>query len=72
MIFRKFGIDRAIGYSSLAKIIQATGGVLTMFFIALSLSSTEQGYYYTFSSLLAVQIFFDLGVNFTISQYVAT
>ena len=42
-----------------------------MFFIALSLSSTEQGYYYTFSSLLAVQIFFDLGVNFTISQYVA-
>lgn len=71
MIFRKFGIDRAIGYSSLAKIIQATGGVLTMFFIALSLSSTEQGYYYTFSSLLAVQIFFDLGVNFTISQYVA-
>lgn len=70
-ILQAFGVDKAIGYSSLARIIQAAGGAFTIFFVAANLTSEEQGYYYTFGSLLAVQIFFDLGVNFTISQYVA-
>lgn len=68
---RIFGIDGAIAYSSLARIITAAGGFLTIFIIALSLSKVEQGYYYTFGSILALQIFFELGLGGIIVQYVA-
>lgn len=69
--FKIIGIDKAIAYSSLARIIQAGGGLLTVFFIAARLSSEEQGYYYTFGSLLAIQVFFELGLGQIITQYVA-
>lgn len=67
----KIGVDKAIAYSSLARIIQAGGGVFTIFFIAANLTSEEQGYYYTFGSILAIQIFFELGLGGIITQYVA-
>lgn len=70
-ISSKFGIDGAIGYSSLARIIQAAGGAVTVFFIAAFLDKNEQGFYYTFGSILALQIFFELGLGGIIIQYVA-
>lgn len=68
---QKIGIDKAIAYSSLSRIIQAVGGAVTIFFIAANLTSEEQGYYYTFASILAIQIFFELGLGGIIIQYVA-
>jgi len=65
------GIDGAIGYTILARIIQASGGLITIVFIALFLSQDQQGYYYTFGSLIAIQVFFELGLNSIITQYVA-
>lgn len=70
-IISKFGIDGAIGYSSLARIIQAAGGAITVFLIAAFLDKNEQGFYYTFGSILALQIFFELGLGSIITQYVA-
>lgn len=66
-----FGVDKAIGYSVLARVIQALGGVISLFFIALTLNINEQGFYYTFGSIIAVQIFFELGINSIIVQFVA-
>lgn len=75
IIFRKLarilGIDRSIFYTSLGRIIQAGGGIVSIFFIARYLSDTEQGFYYTFGSIVAIQIFFELGLNGIITQYVA-
>lgn len=75
MIFGKLarilGIDRSIFYTSLGRIIQAGGGIVSIFFIARYLSETEQGFYYTFGSIVAIQIFFELGLNGIITQYVA-
>ncbi len=70
-LFKCVGIDRAIAYSSAGRIIQAAGGALTVFFIAARLSGVEQGYYYTFGSIIALQIFFELGLGGIIVQYVA-
>ena len=70
-IANKIGIDKAIAYSSGARIIQAFTGVASIFFIATFLSKEEQGFYYTFGSLLAIQIFFELGLTGIITQYVA-
>ncbi len=68
---QKTGIDGAIGFSVLARIIQAGGGLLTLTLIALFLSKDEQGYYYTFGSIIAIQVFFELGLSGIITQYVA-
>ena len=70
-LLHKIGMDRAIAYGSGARIIQAIAGVVTLFFIAAFLSGEEQGYYYTFSSLLGIQVFFELGFTNILTQFVA-
>ena len=67
----KIGIDKAIGYTISARLIQALGSLFTIYFISFFLSKEEQGYYYTFSSIIAIQIFFELGLNNIIVQFVA-
>lgn len=65
------GIDGAITYIIFSRLIQAGGGVFTLILIAKYLTKIEQGYYYTFGSILAIQIFFELGLSGIITQFVA-
>lgn len=67
----KIGIDGAIAFTILSRVIQAGGGVVTLLFVAKCLTKVEQGYYYTFGSILAIQIFFELGLSNIITQFVA-
>lgn len=46
-------------------------GAATVFLLPLWLSPTEQGYYFTFASVLALQIFFELGLNQIVMQLVS-
>lgn len=68
---QRMGVDKAIAYSSVARIIQAVSGVVSILLIARYLTGIEQGFYYTFGSIVSIQIFFELGVNTIITQYVA-
>lgn len=70
-VTRKIGMDGAIAYSSAARVFQAFAGVISIFFIATFLSGEEQGFYYTFGSILAIQVFFELGFTGIMTQYVA-
>ena len=70
-LINKLGIDKAIAYSSAARIVQAGSNIVTIFFLAKYLSQEEQGFYYTFGSLVAVQVFFELGLTNIITQFVA-
>jgi len=70
-IVTKFGIDKAILYTSSARIIQALGSIISVLLVVRYLTSVEQGFYYTFGSIVALQIFFELGLNGIITQYVA-
>ena len=65
------GIDGAIFYTSLGRILQGLGGIITLILISKSMSKEEQGFYYTFMSVLALQMFFELGLNGILSQFVA-
>lgn len=65
------GIDGAISYTILGKGVAVFTTVFTVFFIGRYLSQEEQGYYYTFASILSVQVFFELGLNNIITQFVA-
>lgn len=67
----KLGIDKAIAYSSGARMVQGFTGVASMFFISSFLTGVEQGFYFTFGSILALQIFFELGLTGIMTQYVA-
>lgn len=62
------GIDRAIAFTVLARAWSSAAGLVTVLLIARFLSRAEQGYYYTFSSLVALQIVFELGFSFVILQ----
>lgn len=48
----KLGIDKSIFFTSLARIIQAVGGVVSFMFVARCLTEVEQGFYYTFGSIV--------------------
>lgn len=72
-IIKKFtqllGIDRAILFVLLARGWAMCSGLLTVVFLTRYLSPEMQGYYYTFYSLIALNFFFELGINFSIIQF---
>jgi len=62
------GLDSAIAYTVLARGWSGISGLITVALIARRLSPAEQGYYYTFGSLVALQIVFELGFSVVILQ----
>ncbi|MGA8272581.1 MAG: hypothetical protein WB919_13560 [Candidatus Sulfotelmatobacter sp.] len=62
------GLDRAVGFTILARFWSSLAGLVTVVLIARFLSPAEQGYYYTFGSLVALQIIFELGFSYVILQ----
>src|SRR5271168_3122662 len=62
------GLDRAIAFTVMARVWSSSAGIVTVALIARFLSPAEQGYYYTFGSLVALQIVFELGFSFVIQQ----
>src|ERR1700760_3332393 len=65
---RKLGLNRAILFTTMARGWSSFAGLITVLLIARFLSPPEQGYYYTFGSLVALQIVFELGFSFVILQ----
>lgn len=70
-IAQGIGMDKAIAYTSGARIVQGVSGVGSMFFLSTFLTGVEQGFYFTFGSILALQVFFELGLTGIMQQYVA-
>jgi hypothetical protein len=66
-----FGVDRAIAYTVLARVIQILGSTGTVLLILRFLTPVEQGYYYTLLSLVSLQVVFELGFSFVILQMAA-
>jgi hypothetical protein len=62
------GFDRAIIFTVLARVWSSSAGIVTVLLIARFLTPAEQGYYYTFGSLVALQIVFELGFSIVILQ----
>ena len=65
---RWVGIDRAIAFTVLARAWSSLSGIGTLTLIARFLSPAEQGFYYTFYSLVGIQIIFELGFSVVILQ----
>ena len=70
-ILQLFGINRAIGFGVLTRMWSMLAGPLTILLIAKHFSNIEQGYYYTFYSLIGLQVFFELGLLTVLAQFAA-
>jgi O-antigen/teichoic acid export membrane protein len=70
-LLKLFGVNRAIGFGVLTRVWGALAGPVTILLIATRFTKVEQGYYYTFSSLLALQVFFELGLLTVLAQFAA-
>lgn len=70
-IAHRIGIDKSIAYSSGSRIVGGIAGIVSIFFITTFLTGVEQGFFYTFGSILAMQVFFELGLTGIMTQYVA-
>src|SRR5579871_511381 len=67
-IRHRLGLDRAVIFTVLARGWASGSGLITVILIARLLSSAEQGYYYTYASLIALQLVFELGFSQVVMQ----
>ena len=68
-LFNYAGIDRTIVYLLAGRGSALLSGLVTLWLVAHLLSKAEQGFYYTFSSLLSMQVLFELGMSYVIMQF---
>ena len=63
------GIDTPLIYFFISKFFSLIAAPVSIFLISQKLDSNEQGYYFTFSSLLGISVFFELGLGVVITQF---
>jgi len=68
MARHRLGLDRAVVFTVLARGWASGSGLITVALIAHLLSPAEQGYYYTYASLIALQMVFELGFSQVVMQ----
>lgn len=68
-LLRRVGIDRAVGFTILGRAWSALSGFVTLFLMTRFMSPVLQSYYYTFGSVLALAIFFELGLSAVLMQF---
>lgn len=68
-VFRFLGVDRAIAYTIIGRGWSALSGPISILLLARFLTPVEQGFYYTFGSVLGLQIFFELGLSLVLVHF---
>lgn len=70
-LLRKIRIDAAVAMTVMQRVWGVAAGLVMVLLTSTLFSKEMQGYYYTFSSLIALQAFFELGLNFVLAQFVS-
>lgn len=70
-LLSKLGVDRAIFFVLLHRGSGSISSFITLLLITHFLTPIEQGYYYTFASILGLQIIFELGFGTVLIQFVS-
>lgn len=65
----KAGIDRAVAYTLVSRGWTLLSGVVSLALLTRYLTPVQQGFYYTFINILAIQVFFELGLSTVIMQF---
>ena len=67
--FKRFEVDRAVSFGLLTRAWGLCAGPITAILIASHFSPEIQGYYYTFATILALQVFVELGLGTVLVQF---
>jgi hypothetical protein len=67
--FKKIGVSHSVFASLLMRSWQLIAGAITLFLVSIYLTNIEQGYFYTFNSVIGLQVIFEMGLSFVILQY---
>src|SRR3972149_2579738 len=67
----RIGVDRAIGFTVASRFWQLAATSVTLFLIVRYLTPEEQGFYYTFQSMLGLQVLVELGLGGVLMQFVS-
>ncbi len=62
-------VDRAVFFGILAKVWTMLAGPVTAVMVAVHFTPELQGYYYTFATVIALQVFVELGLGTVITQF---
>jgi len=65
----RFNVDRAVFFGLLARVWVICTGPVTAILIVTKFTPELQGYYYTFATILALQVFVELGLGTVIIQF---
>ena len=65
----RLGVDRPIFYIMCGRAWGFIAGPITLYLITRSFTPDTQGYYYTFSSIVGLQVFLEMGFSQCIVQY---
>jgi len=68
-LFQSISLDKAVFFGLLTRAWNVFAGFITTLLILKKFTPEIQGYYYTFSALLALQIFVELGLGAVIVQF---
>ena len=68
-VLRVAQVDRPLAYALLGNMSSLFFGPITIYLIATYLSPELQGYYFTFGSLISIQLFIELGLGQTLIQF---
>src|SRR4051812_27352020 len=68
-ILRLLGLDRAVAFTLLGRLVAVLAGPVNLVFQLRFLSAEEQGYYASFLGLLGVTTFVELGVGATLGMF---
>ncbi|HCE2183334.1 hypothetical protein R7P07_09300 [Vibrio sp. Vb2133] len=63
--------DKAVIYAIAQKLWQSLSGALTLFLLLNYVTEVELGYYYAFSSLIGLQMIFELGLSTIVRQFIS-
>jgi O-antigen/teichoic acid export membrane protein len=64
-----FGLDKAVFITLMARAWSIFAGLSSIYFLTRFLTPELQGYYYTFASLITLQLFVELGLTYAIVQF---
>jgi hypothetical protein len=64
-----FGLDKAVFITLMARAWSIFAGLGSIYFLTRFLTPELQGYYYTFASLITLQLFVELGLTYAIVQF---
>ena len=62
-LLNRLEVDRAVFFAVCLRAWQSLAGIVTAVLVFIHFSGDVQGYYYTFAAVIALQTFFELGLN---------